>query len=124
MTQDNPDIYSAIAIKGEGGFELLGRDVATSLHFAPVAAFLLTTVLHNEEPFTANSIVKTREFEQVCGEVSPQTLFLKVFSHLQFTLDALGSTLIKHERGHSGVAHLYQRNPDYKIIGLIKGTSH
>jgi hypothetical protein len=114
--EENPDIFSGIAVNENRKFELFGSEHPVSLRFGSEASFILLALLFYKESFTATEIIRDRGFEEACTETSATTSFHQQISHLQSTFDALGSTLIQRNCGETGFAHTYQRNPDYEIV--------
>lgn len=108
------DPYSEVAILGERNFELRGSGLVVPLEFKPDAAVVVSHFLEQESPFTRNDIVTLPAFNEACGSAWPHSRLPLLFSDLQFTFSALGSTLMQTD-GRQGRADLYVRNPDYQV---------
>ena len=111
---EHHDPYQEIAVLAPQEFELRASNLAVPLHFKPDAAFILRTVLQQEEEFTREVFIRDRAFKEVCEGTSVLSRFPSVFSDLRFTFDALGSRLIQTSY-QKGVTNVYVRNPEYTV---------
>jgi hypothetical protein len=109
------DIYDQVTICGEQEFELAGPNTVVPLQFAADASFIMRAILMHEGEFTAREITTMPGFSEVCEDTYPMHRFVRLFSDLRFTLDALGSTLIRLKT-RDGSKNIYARDPRYIVV--------
>lgn len=111
---ERQDPYSEIAIVGDQDFELRGSDLAVPLRFKPDASFIVRTILTEDSQLTSADIARGEEFRKICEGTYCDGRFAAVISHIRFTFDALGSTVMQIRK--AGNTNLYYRNPSYNVV--------